>query len=76
MSTKKPYEIKPIVYSVYGRRFNAPNDLCVHPKSGALFFTDPNYAEKQNFAGPQSVCSVSWSSAPSESPFIGSLWRI
>lgn len=32
-----------IVDRFEGRRFNSPNDLCVSPRDGAIFFTDPPY---------------------------------
>lgn len=46
---KPPYAVECLLNNLYGRRFNSPNDLCVHPKSGAIFFTDPTYGFNQDF---------------------------
>jgi gluconolactonase len=35
-------EVRPIVSEYQGRRFNAPNDLVIHP-NGAIYFSDPRY---------------------------------
>lgn len=32
-----------IVDRFEGKRFNSPNDLCVSPKNGSIYFTDPPY---------------------------------
>lgn len=39
--TKKG-KVRPVVQTFEGRRFNAPNDLVVHP-SGSVYFSDPRY---------------------------------
>ncbi len=36
-----------------GKPFNAPNDAVVHPKDGAIWFTDPGYGSMLNFEGKQ-----------------------
>lgn len=33
---------QPIAERIEGKRFNAPNDLCVHP-NGDIYFSDPHY---------------------------------
>lgn len=34
-----------------GTRFNAPNDAVVHPKDGAIWFTDPGYGSMMDYEG-------------------------
>lgn len=34
-----------------GKPFNAPNDAVVHPKDGAIWFTDPGYGSLMNYEG-------------------------
>ncbi|MCG8583877.1 MAG: SMP-30/gluconolactonase/LRE family protein, partial [Pirellulales bacterium] len=34
-----------------GKRFNAPNDVIVHPKDGSIWFTDPGYGSMMNYEG-------------------------
>jgi gluconolactonase len=34
-----------------GKRFNAPNDVIVHPKTGDIWFTDPGYGSLGNYEG-------------------------
>ena len=34
-----------------GKRFNAPNDVIVHPKTGDSWFTDPGYGSLGNYEG-------------------------
>lgn len=34
-----------------GKPFNAPNDAVVHPKDGAVWFTDPGYGSLMNYEG-------------------------
>jgi gluconolactonase len=36
----------PIVDRFEGRRFNSPNDLCLSPTTGSIYFTDPPYGLK------------------------------
>lgn len=55
---KPPYKVECLLNNLYGRRFNSPNDLSVHPKSGAVFFTDPTYAFNQDFAPSPAVSTV------------------
>jgi gluconolactonase len=38
----KQLQIKPLVERFEGKRFNAPNDLVVHP-DGSIYFSDPRY---------------------------------
>lgn len=52
---KPPHEAVCIVNNYHGRRFNSPNDLAVHPTSGAIFFTDPLYGYYQDFCPPPVV---------------------
>jgi gluconolactonase len=35
-------EVKPLVSEFQGKKFNAPNDLVIHPK-GWIYFSDPRY---------------------------------
>jgi gluconolactonase len=35
-------QVQPLIERFFGRRFNAPNDLVVHPQ-GWIYFTDPRY---------------------------------
>lgn len=35
-------KVKVLVDKYKGRRFNAPNDLCIHP-DGSIYFSDPRY---------------------------------
>lgn len=53
-----PYRVECLLNNIYGRRFNSPNDLAVHPKSSAIFFTDPEYATLQDFAPASQVRSL------------------
>jgi gluconolactonase len=34
-----------------GKRFNAPNDVIVHPNTGDIFFTDPGYGSQGYYEG-------------------------
>jgi len=34
-----------------GKRFNAPNDVIVHPETGDIFFTDPGYGSQGYYEG-------------------------
>lgn len=52
---KPPYKVECLLNNIHGRRSNSPNDLCIHPKSGAIFFTDPTYAFNQDFAPSPAV---------------------
>lgn len=36
-----PHASECIFANNFGKRFNAPNDVVVHPRSGAIYFTDP-----------------------------------
>ncbi len=42
INPKDSKDVEVLVHNLYGRRFNAPNDLVVHPTSGAIFWTDPS----------------------------------
>ncbi len=35
-----------------GKRFNSPNDLCVSPVDGSIYFTDPPYGLKDGLRSP------------------------
>lgn len=35
-----------------GQRFNSPNDLCISPVDGAIYFTDPPYGLKDGLRSP------------------------
>ena len=35
-----------------GKRFNSPNDMCVSPRDGSIYFTDPAYGLKDNVKSP------------------------
>ena len=37
-----------------GKQFNAPNDAVVHPRDGAVWFTDPGYGGLMNYEGNRS----------------------
>ena len=36
----------------FGRQFNSPNDVVVHPRNGEIYFTDSLYGYVQNFRPP------------------------
>ncbi|KAN0061540.1 hypothetical protein ACQY0O_006387 [Thecaphora frezii] len=57
---KKPKEFKVLVNNAAGRQFNAPNDVVVHPKSGAIFFTDAWYGRTQDFRPDVDLPEVVW----------------
>ncbi|KAH8920765.1 calcium-dependent phosphotriesterase [Atractiella rhizophila] len=48
-----PYKKTTVVNNFYGRQFNSPNDVDIHPTSKAIFFTDPLYGFYQAFRPPQ-----------------------
>lgn len=41
VDVQSPYSSECVLANNFGKRFNAPNDVVVHPRSGAIFFTDP-----------------------------------
>ncbi|MBT9473160.1 MAG: SMP-30/gluconolactonase/LRE family protein [Pseudomonadota bacterium] len=41
-----------IVDRFEGKRFNSPNDLCVSPVDGSIYFTDPPYGLKDGLRSP------------------------
>ncbi|SCZ97967.1 BZ3500_MvSof-1268-A1-R1_Chr7-3g09653 [Microbotryum saponariae] len=47
-----------------GREFNALNDVAVHPQSGCIFFTDPDYGLEQGFKGPSQLPNGVWRYCP------------
>jgi len=46
--------IETVVDQWRGLRFNSPNDVVV-ASDGAIWFTDPNYGERQGFKGPSEI---------------------
>ncbi|KAH8920768.1 calcium-dependent phosphotriesterase [Atractiella rhizophila] len=52
VDTRPPYQKKTLLNNFYGRQFNSPNDIEVHPQSKAIFFTDPLYGWYQAFRPP------------------------
>jgi len=40
VNPKPPFNSTTILDNMHGRQFNSLNDAKVHPKSGAVFFTD------------------------------------
>ncbi|MCO6459708.1 MAG: SMP-30/gluconolactonase/LRE family protein [Pirellulaceae bacterium] len=38
-----------------GKPFNAPNDAVVHPRDGAIWFTDPGYGSLLNYEGEKAA---------------------
>ena len=42
-------EIQVLVNNAFGKQFNSPNDVAVHPISGQIFFTDAWYGATQGF---------------------------
>lgn len=44
-----PWKSEGVVNDLYGRQFNSPNDVIVHPKDRAIFFTDPTHGHTQGF---------------------------
>ncbi|KAJ7173626.1 D-lactonohydrolase-like protein [Mycena filopes] len=49
MNTSPPFNDTIILNNYYGRQFNSLNDAKVHPKSGAIFFTDVTYGFENGF---------------------------
>ncbi|KIJ40165.1 hypothetical protein M422DRAFT_256997 [Sphaerobolus stellatus SS14] len=43
VNPRPPFNSTTILDNFHGRQFNSMNDLKVHPTSGAVFFTDPDY---------------------------------
>lgn len=43
---------KAIVDRFEGKRFNSPNDLCISPTTGSIYFTDPPYGLKGQSDSP------------------------
>jgi gluconolactonase len=35
-----------------GKRFNSPNDICISPRDGSIYFTDPAYGLKDTLKSP------------------------
>lgn len=44
-----PYNTTVLLNNFFGRQFNAPNDVAVHPVNKDLYFTDPDYGYLQDF---------------------------
>ncbi|PWN48056.1 calcium-dependent phosphotriesterase [Violaceomyces palustris] len=44
-----PKSVQVLLNNVVGKQFSAPNDVVVHPVTGAIFFTDAWYAQTQLF---------------------------
>lgn len=40
VNPRPPFNATTIMDNVHGRQFNSLNDAKIHPKSGAIFFTD------------------------------------
>ncbi|KDR79180.1 hypothetical protein GALMADRAFT_137067 [Galerina marginata CBS 339.88] len=49
---KNPENTTIILDNFFGRQFNSLNDVKIHPKSGALFFTDTTYGSLLQFRPP------------------------
>ncbi|KAF8492523.1 hypothetical protein JB92DRAFT_3002938, partial [Gautieria morchelliformis] len=47
-----PYNSTTILDNIHGRQFNSLNDAKIHPKSGAIFFTDVDYGFINDFRPP------------------------
>ncbi|PWZ00801.1 calcium-dependent phosphotriesterase [Testicularia cyperi] len=45
----QPANVRVLLNNAAGRQFNALNDVVVHPKTGAIFFTDAWYGQTQGF---------------------------
>lgn len=43
LNPRPPFNSTTILDNMHGRQFNSLNDAKVHPKSGAIFFTDVTY---------------------------------
>ncbi|GJJ09216.1 hypothetical protein Clacol_003438 [Clathrus columnatus] len=52
VNPRPPFNSTTILDNMHGRQFNSLNDAKVHPKSGAIFFTDPDYGAINNFRPP------------------------
>jgi len=44
-----PYNATVLLDNFFGRQYNSINDIKIHPKSGTIFFTDPDYGHLQGF---------------------------
>lgn len=44
-------DVTVLAESFNGKPFNAPNDAVVHPRDGAVWFTDPGYGSLMNYEG-------------------------
>ncbi|PPR00677.1 hypothetical protein CVT24_000965 [Panaeolus cyanescens] len=47
-----PFNATVLLDNFFGRQFNSLNDAKIHPKSGAIFFTDNSYGFVNRFRGP------------------------
>lgn len=43
VNPEPPYNVTVLLNNYFGRQFNSLNDVKIHPKSKAIFFTDPPY---------------------------------
>ena len=41
----EPHNATVLLNNFFGRQFNSLNDIKIHPRSGAFFFTDPKYVQ-------------------------------
>ncbi|KDN39940.1 calcium-dependent phosphotriesterase [Tilletiaria anomala UBC 951] len=53
-----------LLNNAYGRQFNSPNDVGVHPISGQIFFTDALYGAVQGFRPNLSMPLMTWAYDP------------
>lgn len=52
VNPRPPFNATTILDNVHGRQFNSLNDAKIHPKSGAIFFTDVIYGFVNHFRPP------------------------
>lgn len=60
VNKQDPSNVTALVNQAFGKQFNSPNDVVVHPTSGAIFFTDAFYGFTQNFRPPLGIPQMTW----------------